>query len=118
MRFIVDPYQDPDDYLGDCTCDTGNTLTCAYFSDDSIFTLEKIEKHTLSSKKMHLIQQFITGNYLVDNNKVNDICKECDSYQICSHCFYVRNLLNKDKSRCLLVKKYNFQFEQKLKDLI
>lgn len=97
---------------------SGLIKPCAYFSEDSVFTLEKIEEHTLSSKKMYLIKQFITGNYLVDKKKVNDICKECDSYRICSHCFYVRNLLNKDKSRCLLVNKYHFQFEKELKDLI
>jgi len=97
---------------------SGKIKPCPFFPEESIFTLEKLEEKVLSSRKMHVIQKFITGNYLVGNKKINEICEECGSYSICSHCFYVRSLLNRDKRRCLLVSKYNFQFEEELKDII
>ncbi len=50
------------------------------------------------------------------DEKLNDICKKCDSYEICGHCFYVRTILNDNKEKCLLAKHYNFQFEDVIKE--
>jgi radical SAM protein with 4Fe4S-binding SPASM domain len=88
-----------------------------YFPEDSIFTIGKFNNYNLSSRKMHLIQKFVTGRYLINNVEINKICKSCNYYEICGHCFYVRSVLNKDKNRCILTKKYGFQFWQELRGL-
>lgn len=96
---------------------SGMVKPCVYFPEDSIFTIGKFNNHNLSSKKMHLIQKFVTGQYLINNAEINKICKSCNNYEICGHCFYVRSVLNNDKNRCLLAKRYGFQFKQELERL-
>ncbi|MBC8526652.1 MAG: radical SAM protein [Candidatus Cloacimonetes bacterium] len=94
---------------------SGNAKPCAYFPENSIFNIGKLNNYNLSSRKIHLLKKFIVGNHLINNVEINKICESCDSYEICGHCFYVRSLLNNDKNRCLLTKRYGFQFEQELK---
>ena len=96
---------------------SGNVKPCVYFPENSIFNVGKLSRNTLSSKKMFLLQNFISGNFLVNSNPIKSICENCDFRDVCGKCFYKKTVINETNKLCKLSKEHNFSFKRTLMEV-